>query len=300
MKLGTNNITLKLGSINVDAAYLGTELVYSASSPSHDYFRIIARGDGSINFTIPRYVKTSDIAYISYSTDNGQTWTKTDNVNSTQINISVNVLSGDTVMWKGSGIRLSNDSANNHFSFFSVSADYDIEGNAMTLLNEDDFTNTEFSNSTASTDNMCKLFNGDTHLINASGMTLPATTLKSSCYYQMFEGCTNLATAPQLLATTLAQHCCYWMFGGCTNLTTAPILYASTLANYCYNSIFVNCSSLSSITCLATDISATNCTYGWVSGVASSGTFRKAASMNGWTTGSGGIPSNWTVIDYSS
>ena len=126
---------------------------------------------------------------------------------------------------------------------------------------------------------------------------LPAKTLASNCYAYMFEGCTRLTTAPVLPATTLAKWCYASMFGGCTNLKNAPELPAKTLANYCYRYMFSDCTNLNYIKCLATDISATSCTSNWVSGVASTGTFVKDASMSSWTTGTSGIPSGWTVQD---
>ena len=61
--------------------------------------------------------------------------------------------------------------------------------------------------------------------------------------------------------------------------------------------MFSDCTSLIYIKCLATDISATSCTDGWVNGVASTGTFVKAAGMSKWTTGSNGIPNGWKVQD---
>ena len=128
---------------------------------------------------------------------------------------------------------------------------------------------------------------------------LPATTLGNSCYNGMFGGCTSLTTAPELPATALTQSCYNSMFKNCTSLTTAPELPATTLANYCYQSIFQNCTLLSSVTCLATDISATNCTRTWLDNVAASGTFTKDASMTNWPTGVNGIPSGWTVQDAS-
>jgi len=77
---------------------------------------------------------------------------------------------------------------------------------------------------------------------------------------------------------------------------TAPALPATTLAIFCYRSMFQGCTSLNSVTCLATDISASNCTSNWLSGVASTGTFTKAPSMTGWTIDSAsGIPTGWTV-----
>ena len=113
----------------------------------------------------------------------------------------------------------------------------------------------------------------------------------------MFQGCTSLTTAPELPATTLANDCYGRMFQGCTSLTTAPELQATTLAEQCYTYMFSGCTSLNSIKCLATDISALNCTYNWVENVASTGTFIKNPNMSSWTTGISGIPENWTVQD---
>ena len=125
---------------------------------------------------------------------------------------------------------------------------------------------------------------------------LPATTLAEWCYSDMFRGCTSLTSAPELPATTLAKGCYAGMFVGCRKLVNAPILSVTTLATNCYNSMFQACTKLSYIKCLATDISATNCTSNWVSGVASSGTFVKAANMEIWKTGTNGIPKGWTVV----
>ena len=111
----------------------------------------------------------------------------------------------------------------------------------------------------------------------------------------MFAGCTSLTSAPALPATTLYGSCYTGMFAGCTSLTSAPALPATTLEDDCYSYMFQGCTKLNYIKCLATDISATNCTSNWVKGVASTGTFVKAADMTGWTTGSLGIPEGWTI-----
>ena len=140
------------------------------------------------------------------------------------------------------------------------------------------------------------MFSGCTSLTIAPG--LPVTTLAELCYHAMFSNCTSLTTAPVLPATTLQEDCYSRMFEYCTSLTTAPELKAATLAAYCYDRMFRGCTNLNSITCLATDISANNCTNSWVSGVAATGTFIKGPSMTGWTTGNDGIPSGWTVKDY--
>ena len=124
---------------------------------------------------------------------------------------------------------------------------------------------------------------------------LPATTLAYGCYSGMFNGCTSLTTAPELPANTLMQECYRSMFENCTSLTTAPVLPARNLITYCYYSMFYGCKSLNYIKCLATSIPTSYCTSAWVRGVASTGTFVKAASMSKWTTGEKGIPKGWTV-----
>ena len=111
----------------------------------------------------------------------------------------------------------------------------------------------------------------------------------------MFRDCTSLTIAPELPATTLTTSCYSNMFRGCTRLTNTPMLPATTLVNGCYSSMFQGCIKLNYIKCLATNISATNCTANWVNRVAATGTFVKASSMTSWTTGVNGIPTNWTV-----
>ena len=128
---------------------------------------------------------------------------------------------------------------------------------------------------------------------------LPATTLSSSCYGYMFSGCTSLTTAPELPAKTLSQGCYAGMFLNCINLTKAPELPAKTLASGCYGSMFEGCTSLNSITCLAEDISATDCTLDWLRNVAETGTFVKSENMSGWTRGDSGIPVGWNVENFA-
>ena len=139
------------------------------------------------------------------------------------------------------------------------------------------------------------IFMGCTSLTTAP--ELPATTLAASCYNQMFSNCTSLTTAPELSATTLAINCYSFMFKGCTSLTSAPELPATTLNDYCYSYMFQGCASLNYIKMLATsNLSASNCLRDWVSGVAATGTFVKAASAT-LPRGTSGIPSGWTVVN---
>ena len=139
------------------------------------------------------------------------------------------------------------------------------------------------------------MFQGCTGLTAAPA--LPATALVKSCYSSMFQGCTDLDTAPVLPATALVKSCYSSMFQGCTGLTTAPVLPAPVLAEGCYSSMFQGCSNLSSVTMLATDVSAEMCLNSWLNNVAATGTFYKNPSVT--DTSGYGIPSGWTVTDYT-
>ena len=124
-----------------------------------------------------------------------------------------------------------------------------------------------------------------------------ATTLQTYAFTGLFTGNTTLTDASGLLlpATTLAERCYFAMFLNCTSLVKAPALPATTLADYCYNNMFNGCTSLSSVVCLATDISATDCTVDWLDGVAAEGIFTAADKTVAWKAdNTEGIPSGWT------
>lgn len=165
-------------------------------------------------------------------------------------------------------------------------------GDIRTLVDWENYENADTAEA-----RFCALFNGCSDLTTAPA--LPATTLAEDCYTAMFRACTSLTTAPTLPATTLANYCYDSMFLGCSKLTTAPALPATTLKNNCYAGMFLGCSELNSITMLATDISASNCLKRWVEGVATTGTFTKAAAMTSLPTGENGIPEGWAVQNYS-
>lgn len=295
IKIGDLNINkLCVGDSEVSKVYLGDTEVYSSGpAPEPAYsampltFEIIS--GGTISWMINS--SSAPAKTISYSVDNGSTWT---NITSSTAGTSFNVNDGDTVMFKGDNTAYSNRS-NLYNSFSGTTAIFSIEGNIMSLIDSTGFTSaTTLSVAYA----LNSLFRNCTGLKSAENLVLPATTLTDGCYYMMFTNCRSLTTAPSILpATTLTNYSYYQMFSGCASLTTAPELPASTLKTNCYYQMFYSCSSLNYIKCLATDISASNCTSNWVSDVAASGIFVKAASMTGWTNGAKGIPWFWTVID---
>lgn len=269
---------------------------------SKDYFTIEALESGTIKWDLCD--KT-----VQYS-KNGGSWETMDS------ETTISVVAGDKVQLKGTNTNYNGNT-------ISVTTQFNVYGNIMSLTNGDEFE----SANTVSSNGFNNLFSRCTYLISASDLKLPATTLADSCYGSMFGSCTCLTAAPELPATTLTLGCYNSMFGSCTSLTSAPVLPATTLANNCYRSMFQGCTSLTTapelpatilvqncynymfmgctslnyIKCLATDISASNCTNNWVNGVASSGTFVKNASMprENWRDGNSGIPTGWTVQDAS-
>ena len=114
------------------------------------------------------------------------------------------------------------------------------------------------------------LFSGNIKLTDARNLLLPATTQKEGCYQSMFQGCASLTETPELPAEVLKEGC--------------------------YKGMFQDCESLESVTCLATPGMGTF-TKDWMSGVAGTGTFTKAAGVE-WPSGADGIPEGWYVEDY--
>lgn len=105
------------------------------------------------------------------------------------------------------------------------------------------------------------LFATNKYLTKVSKNFLPALSLTSNCYRDMFDGCSNLIQAPELPATTLADSCYLYMFQNCTSLTTAPQLPATTLTNDCYRDMFKGCTSLTTAPELSAMTLATNSYY---------------------------------------
>ena len=292
MKIGTNDISkIYLGGVEIEKIYLGTEQVYGGEPtpvPYDEQYLTIESLEN--NNTI--YIRASNTAItktISASTDNGSTWIEYTSTNSGSGTTIATLNAGDKVLLKGTNAAYATTSYHN---YLKSTGQFNTYGNIMSLISGDSFANADTLTANYTFKN---LFFACTGLTSAENLILPATTLTNGCYKNMFQNCTSLTVAPELPATTLTSDCYNTMFEKCTSLTTAPTLPATTLTQYCCAQMFKYCSSLNYIKCLATNISETGCINNWVSGVAASGTFVKAASMSSWTTGTSGIPANWTI-----
>ena len=236
---------------------------------SKEYFTIEALENGTISFNIWESMGTEYITSISYSTDNGETWTTTNNTNnkSEHLTINVNVNEGDKVLWKGDAQQMgyydTDDYGDSLGSFFSSTSEFNVYGNIMSLLYGDNFYGKTVLEYDSQFSYLFSDYNeeNECNVVNAENLSLPATILASNCYGGMFMGCTSLTTAPELPATILASNCYGGMFNGCTSLTTAPELHATTLAHNCCNYMFFNCTSLTTAPELPAITLADSCYY---------------------------------------
>lgn len=257
-----------LGNDDNVKIYLGTTKLYPQDTPvTKDYFTFVVR-DTDTQF------KLSGNS-VSYSLDSGTTWTSL-----ASDTYSPTVSSGSTIMWKMTSPTIDTD--NGIGRFYTSGGTFDVEGNIMSLLYGDNF---EGQTALQGDSQFRGLFDGNTSVINASGLTLPATAMTANCYRSMFGNCSNLESAPtELPATSLAVACYRYMYAKtkvanapstlpATTLadncyrdmfreayfTTAPSLPATTLATYCYYQMFQDCTSLTTAPVLSATTLVSNC-----------------------------------------
>ena len=222
---------------NVSYCKQENEVHYNPRTWADAYFTIESIED---NNTI--YLKASNASItktISVSTDNGSTWTQYTSSTDSNGTTLVTLNEGDKLLVKGENSTYA--SSYSLYNQFKTTGQFEVKGNIMSLINGDSFAN---SDELTVNYTFGRLFYQCTGLTSAENLILPATTLTSSCYYYMFQDCTNLTTAPELPATTLTQQCYSNMFSGCTSLIATPELPATTLAMSCYSAMFYGCTSL--------------------------------------------------------
>lgn len=228
-----------------------------------DWLCFTALEKGTFTLTIPDTVTTTYLSYIEWSKD-GKTWIHTDNT-SEEVIINVQVAQGDKVYWKGSGVCMTKQNANDGYaSNFSSNARFDVSGHIMSLLKGDDFesfphldrniTGIGIVNVT-----FALLFQNCTTLINAKDLVLPTfTSWYTYIYYKLFFGCTSLISTPTLPNLVTSGYCYASMFRN-TAIEIAPELPATELSNSCYSSMFYGCGNLTTASALPATTLALNC-----------------------------------------
>lgn len=142
--------------------------------------------------------------------------------------------------------------SSNGIGTFTISKQCNLKGNCMSMLYEDDAINNNSVESYA----FQGLFQNVTTIKDASELQIPATSLNTCCYRNMFQGCSNLVYPPKTLpAKTVKSYSYYQMFAGCKALVETPELLATSLGSYCYQYMFNGCSKL----IIVSDLNATTC-----------------------------------------
>lgn len=219
-------------------------LLSSIKPKAPNYLCFTALEEGTFTLTIPAGLTTTNLSYVEYSIDGGSTWTKTNNVASTEVVITTPTISaGGKVFWRGSGQCYGNSTS--AYSMFSSTGLFDASGNLMSLVNPNDFKSIVTHNY-----NHCfyRLFYNSL-IVNAENLIMPVTTMRLYYYADMFRGCAELLTPPQMPSEQVvfangANNAYGNMFRDCSKLIIAPNVNVDSTRNTGLESMFYNCYSL--------------------------------------------------------
>ena len=181
-----------------------------------------------------KFSATTGTNIISYSTDDGDTWSE----------LESNVITGPIpaktrILMKGECRPTTRG-----IGKFYISGKTDVEGNIMSLVYGDDFIGKlEFPEGC---NNMFySLLNANSALTRSDNFYLPATALTSNCYRQLFGQCQNLETTPKVLpAKTLPSTAYHSMFSTCKTIKRGPVIAAENIGPSSCQYMFSNCSGL--------------------------------------------------------
>ena len=246
------------GTDQVEKIYLGSDVVWPAGSPSHDYskdyltFEITS--PGNIVWAYSGSTDSGAVRTIEYSKNGGE-WVSITS-NSGSAGPSFSVTTGDMVRFRGDNRAYGTTSR--YSCFWQSTCGFKLKGNIMSLIDSTGFT-TATTLQTGSAGNVnvytfLGLFRGCTGLTDASDCVLPATSIAcQGAYRQLFQECTNLVYPPRTLPATsysgVCSYCYNAMFRDCTSLISAPEFSFATLASgtvvtSCYANMFNGCTSL--------------------------------------------------------
>ena len=217
---------------NYDIYITGTNKIYPNVSYCQDnnevhyninyktkYFTIKSLQNGNIiswKATHDDILKT-----ISVSLDNGNTWTDYTSSIDDNGTVIATLNKGEKLIIKGTnatyGTYVSSPAAA-HYNNIICSKKFIVQGNAMSLVNGDDFVDKVVLTGTYT---FYYLFNNSTNLIHAKNLILPATTLTNACYAAMFNGCSNLNYIKAMFTTdpNSGSYTSSWVYGVATDGT---------------------------------------------------------------------------------
>lgn len=178
--------------------------------------------------------------------------------------LSISGTYGKTRVWIKAKCQYTWANSRSEYNYIETNAKV-IGGNIMSLVgnyysNPDDYLMGSYC--------FANLFNAP-WVESIDRIVLPATTVSSYGYYNLFSGCSSITKAPELPATEIYQGAYEKMFWGCSYLTKAPELHVTELASSCFSDMFRGCSSLTQAPLLPYTTLPDNCYRGMFAGCSS-------------------------------
>lgn len=185
---------------------------------------------GKVDITFDRVnMQNSNLEVLSYSTNNGITWTDIfiKDLIFTQTSVTYTIQYNHKLMFKGVGTQIDG------VYFTNKQGQVKIYGNILSLVgnirNAEVYIRRVFQN----------LYNAD-----VSELVLDATDLGDGCFAHLFDGARFLNTVPILPAKNLPKNCYLYMFYSCTSIQNAPELPATVVPAGAYYYMFAGCKNL--------------------------------------------------------
>lgn len=296
-------------------------LLNSVKPKLPNYLCFTALEDGTFTLTIPASLSVSDMSYIEYTIDEGDSWIRRENADSTQIVITTpTVKANENVYWRGFGMKLAT-SYGNVYSNFSSTCKFIASGNFHSIYRVDDFNeNSTFKDQYCAVKIFMNSLIVECHIDfgiitmnntcrsafeNCQELLICTSNFRGSggvsCFLSIFKNCPKLLVSPNLLLLQKATGSSSEFnegFKNCVSLTSIELPFYTKLGQRHYLQCFYGCTNLNYIKMLSTDISATRCLNDWVYNVAATGIFVKNINATWNVSGASGIPANWTIIYY--
>jgi hypothetical protein len=182
-----------------------------------------------------KHLNTSSTHQSIYYSLDGYYWSSKFSSDSGTLLATLNT--GDKLYLKGDHIK----GSFNDRCMFTMSGEYNLSGNLLSLIYMDDFSE-EFS--IESTECFYETFS-NTPVVSAENLVIPIYNVPNNGLRQLFTNCTSLVSADISLISSVGGYGMYMMFNGCTNLKYIKLPSSTlTLSDYAMYYCFNGCSSL--------------------------------------------------------
>lgn len=196
--------------------------------PLPNYFYFEALEDGTFTLTIHANINTSDLSYVEYSTDMGETWVTTNNIDGSTVTITTpTITTGNRVLWRGSGLRYATSVSVS--SKFSATGKFNAGGYINSLCYGD-----AVKTNTVSTYRYTYMFYNNKKLLSAEDVIFPMGVAAQYCQ-GMFRLCSYLTSAPLLVATYATSNMYREIYYDCTRLKRVVTLTTSSTSGAYFN-----------------------------------------------------------------